>query len=276
MRIISLIAFAPILINSIDGVQLIEAVGKTSESGHWEQVWSDEFDGDTLDETVWVYDTGAGGWGNEELEYYTEGENLSVEDGCLVITARHDPNGGEKEYTSSRIKTELKRYFMYGRIEARIRLPKGQGVWPAFWMMGCGGGAFWPFCGEIDIMEAINNCDVCHGYIHWGIADEKSKDGYKLFSDGTKTENPDPGEWHTYAIEWSEDEIRWYCDDVCFHSFSVDRSDSSRSIFRKPFQLILNLAIGGWPGKPDNSIFPQSMYVDYVRVYSWEEQEGES
>lgn len=270
LRIVSLALALSQLATSFLSIPPIEAVGRVSENGHWEQIWSDEFEGDALDQTVWGYDVGKDRWGNNELEYYTAGENLSVEDGCLVITAKYDPDSDFKKYTSSRIKTKLRKHFRYGRIEARIQLPKGHGVWPAFWMMGCGSHYLWPYCGEIDIMEAINACYVCYGTIHWGIQDKQN--GYELFSDGAKTNNPSPWKWHIYAIEWSEDEIRWYRDDICYHSFPINQSDLTRSVFQEPFYLILNLAIGGWPGEPDDSIFPQSMYVDYVRAYTWEEE----
>lgn len=239
------------------------------DSANWQLVWSDEFDGDNLNLDYWSYDVGKGKWGNEEEEYYTKGENLSIEDGCLKITAKYNPENEANPYTSSRIITRGKVSFLYGKIEAKIKLPSGQGIWPAFWMMGNENP--YPACGEIDIMEAINMCDIAHGNIHWGHKGENGKgiNGYQIISDGggeSRIDNSD--QWHTYSVMWSEEEIRWMLDGNAYYSFQIDEENEAQKAFKSPFYLLLNVAVGGkWTGKPDVSIFPQSMYVDYVRVY---------
>lgn len=241
--------------------------GKLTARDDLELVWSDEFDGDALDLDSWVYDVGANRWGNEELEYYTEGENLEVKDGSLVITARKEEYEGA-QYTSSRIKTKEKVSFQKGRIEARMKLPSGQGIWPAFWMMGRVGS--WPQCGELDIMEAINDCSIDYGNIHWGVETDEgyTVNGHANMADGDHVGIDQPEDWHVYALEWDAQEFRWYRDDKCFFTFEYDKEVEGHDAFEDPFYLILNVAVGGnWTGKPDDSIFPQSMYVDYVRVY---------
>lgn len=238
---------------------------KTDEAAEWKLVWSDEFDDETLDLNIWTYDVGKDNWGNEELEYYTEGLNTELVDGNLVITARKEPFGGA-EYTSGRIKTMEKLAVQYGRIEARIKLPSGQGIWPAFWMMGVND--YWPRCGEIDIMEAINDCDRDYGNVHWGVnSGEAGK--YINTADGGNIRIDNPEDWHIYAFEWDESTLRWYFDDNCFFEFTYDVKKDGQHVFHNPFYMILNVAVGGnWTGAPDDAIFPQSMYVDYVRVYS--------
>lgn len=229
---------------------------------NWVLVWSDEFDGNKLNSRFWQYDVGRDKWGNEEPEYYTRGKNLEVKDGNLIITAKHNPASEKKRYTSSRIKTQNRVSFRYGRIEARIQLPVGQGMWPAFWMMGNAAGQKWPACGEIDIME--NTGDFARSYcaIHWGTRED-------LHSDGDNTRLIDRKDWHVYAVEWNEKELRWYLDNECFFVHPFDKEDPMQNSFQEPFYLLLNVAVGGtMGGKIDHSIFPKSMKVDYVRVYS--------
>ena len=238
-------------------------------------VWSDEFDGASIDESNWNFDIGTGapdlnGWGNNELEYY-RAENATIEDfpgggRGLVIEAREESYGG-MGYTSSRLNSKGKREFAYGRIEARIRLPEGRGIWPAFWMLGANIESHaWPVCGEIDIMEMVGHePDTVHGTIHYGDPWNYDGRGYTLasgkFSDG----------FHVFALEWEPGELRWYVDGDLF---STQRSwyssaDDYPAPFDRPFFILLNLAVGGnWPGSPDGTtVFPQRMYVDYVRVY---------
>lgn len=242
----------------------------------WNLVWEENFDGNTLDEKTWNYNVGKDKWGNNELEYYTEGDNLTVEDGCLVITAKKETDEALIEkygtaYTSSRITTMKKVSAKYGRVEARIKLPLGQGLWPAFWMMGSANYYAWPACGEIDIMEHLNSntkiSAALHGYS--GKTDDPLHNGYVHVSYGDKWfDVPTPDDFHIYAFEWDATTMKWYVDDVCFWTYTRDVNDEYQWIFDEPFYIILNVAIGGWPGNPNDEIFPKSMYVDYVKVYA--------
>ena len=236
-----------------------------AEKAGWELVWADEFEGQTLNEENWVYDLGGGGWGNNEWQFYTDRpENIRVAKGKLIIEARKEDYRGS-DYTSARIKTQYLHSWAFGRIEARIKLPTGQGIWPAFWMLGedfptTG----WPDCGEIDIMENIGNPCTVYGTVHGpgysgggGVGSSYPLEG-KPLNEG----------FHTYAVEWSPGEISWFVDDVRFNSISP--SDvPGEWVYDHPFFLILNLAVGGeWPGYPDQTTeFPQQLQVDYVRVY---------
>jgi beta-glucanase (GH16 family) len=241
-------------------------------------VWSDEFNGKNgslPDPSKWTYDIGGSGWGNHELEYYTNRrENVRIEDGNLVITARQEPynvpNGAEFEYTSARLKTQGLFSQAYGRFEARIKLPAGQGIWPAFWMLGDNiGSAGWPKCGEIDIMENVGKePGINHGSLHAPSSTAATSDrtatialpaGQKLSDD-----------FHVYAVEWEPDAVRFYLDANLYATFnSANWPAGGRWVFDHRFFLILNVAVGGdWPGPPDEeTAFPQTMLVDYVRVY---------
>ncbi|RME82167.1 MAG: glycoside hydrolase family 16 protein [Caldilineae bacterium] len=230
-----------------------------------ELMWHDEFDGESLNPADWNIETGAGGWGNNELQFYTDRpENLRLEDGVLVIEARQEDYKGSR-YTSARINTQYKHAFRYGRIEARLKLPTGKGIWPAFWMLGEDlPRAGWPAAGEIDIMENIGEPHTVYGTVHGpgysgagGVGAPYTVAGAALTQD-----------FHTYAIEWAPGEIRWYLDDALFNI--VDEGDVPGPwVYDHPFFIILNLAVGGnWPGNPDaNTRFPQQLLVDYVRVY---------
>lgn len=227
-------------------------------------VWSDEFNGSTIDTNNWVYEigTGSGGWGNNELQYYTSRpENARIENGNLVIEARKESYGG-MNYTSARLKTQGKKSFKYGRIEARIKLPKGQGLWPAFWTLGADiGSVGWPKSGEIDIMEHVNNENNTHGYIHWDVNGHASYGGPSHTIDVTQ--------YHVYSIEWTPSSIKWFIDGVPFKEANIENNINSTEEFHKEHFLLLNMAVGGnWPGSPDGStVFPAKMFVDYVRVY---------
>lgn len=230
-------------------------------SGQWKLVWSDEFDYNGLpDPAKWGNEVGF--IRNNELQYYTKGriENTEVKGGFLYITAKKE-NFEKAGYTSASITTEGKYSFTYGKVEARMKLPKGQGMWPAFWMMGQNRSEVgWPRCGEIDIMEHINTEDILYGTLHWH--------NEKHVSNGTKTPCT-VGEFHSYSIEWDQRSIRWFLDGKQFHEVSVADGANSTEEFHRPFYLILNLAIGGdWPKNPDSTTtFPDNVIVDYVRVY---------
>lgn len=240
-----------------------------AEAADWNLVWSDEFEGNSLDTSKWSYDIGTGdwGWGNNELQYYTDRtDNVAVSDGVLKITAKQESYNGSS-YTSGKIKTQDLHSFKYGKIEARIAAPNGQGFWPAFWMLGSNySTAGWPYCGEIDIFEHVNTEDTVYGTVHWDAS------GHANY--GGTISGIDVSQYHVYSIEWDEDYITWYCDGVQYHQIAITDGTGDTNEFHEAFFLILNLAVGGtWPGSPDSTTtFPSTMYVDYVRVY----QEGSS
>jgi beta-glucanase (GH16 family) len=231
----------------------------------WSMVWSDEFDGSALNEQVWSYNigTGIGGWGNNELQYYTNNpNNIEVSNGSLKITARQENFNGSN-YTSSRIITNNLMEFKYGKIESRIKVPIGQGLWPAFWMLGANfETASWPQCGEIDIMEHINNESVTNGTVHWN---NNSGHSYK----GSAVPF-DENDFHVYAAIWDSTNVTFELDGHSYFRFPFLESNNTEAIFRKEFFLLLNVAVGGnWPGNPDGSAtFPASMEVDYIRIYN--------
>lgn len=226
-------------------------------------VWSDEFDGPTINPSNWKYDIGVGsnGWGNNELEYYTNRPaNANIENGNLQIIAKKEAYGG-RSYTSARLKTQGLQNFTYGKIEARIKAPVGQGIWPAFWMLGKNiTEVGWAKCGEIDILEHVSNSPTIHGTIHW--YDNKNVNyGGSTPCDVTK--------WHVYGIEWDAKAIKWFLDGKKYHEASILNNVNSTDEFHLPFFIILNLAVGGnWPGPPNSTtLFPDTLFVDYVRVY---------
>jgi len=232
----------------------------------WTLVWHDEFDGKKVNEENWTYDIGGWGWGNGEAQYYTSREeNARLEDGLLVIEARQE-KFENSYYTSARLKSQGIQEFQYGRVEARIKVPEGKGFWPAFWMLGAGfDGNNWPDCGEIDIMEFVGRePDLVIGTLHG-----PGYSGALGLSQWNRQEFNVPDEFHTYAIEWEEDTIRWYFDGD--HYFTVDREDVGNRewVFNQPFFIILNLAIGGTLGGTIglDTEFPSQLLVDYVRVY---------
>jgi beta-glucanase (GH16 family) len=241
-----------------------------AEAPRWELVWSDEFNDPAINSKNWTYDTGGGGWGNNELEYYTKRpENSSIShdrsgNGFLVIEARKE-HFGNRSFTSARLKTQGLHSWTYGRIEARINLPAGSGVWPAFWMLGANiPQVGWPKCGEIDILEHVPSLgpDTVRGSLH---APGFSA-GDSLHGDGSV---PDLlGQFHIFAVEWEPNQVRWYLDGKNYYTAN-SRAARGRWVFDHPFFIILNLAIGGnWPGPPDATTpFPVRMLVDYVRVY---------
>jgi len=237
-------------------------------------VWADEFDGEALDLSKWSPQIGDGcdispdlcGWGNNELQFYRP-ENATVSDGTLKIEARRESAGG-RSYTSARLRSIDQGDWTYGRFEARIKLPTGQGLWPAFWMLPTDevyGG--WPQSGEIDIMELVGNEPATvHGTIHYGRPWPNNSFSGTAF---TLQEGIFQDDFHEFAIEWEPDQIRWYVDG--YHYFTRTRGDvaPNRWPFDQDFHFLLNVAVGGnWPGSPDGStVFPQIMEVDYVRVY---------
>ena len=246
--------------------------------GEYQLVWSDEFEGTVLDESVWGYNTGGNGWGNNEKQYYTDRpENIRVQNGMLEIEARKEQYQNN-EYTSARIMSKGKKTFTYGKFESRIKFPGGGGTWPAFWMMGNSGN--WPNCGEIDIIEHVGNMDARASFaVHTVL-----KNGTRG-NNWTKTQwfdYPLSGDFHIYGVEWAQEEkdgkdvIRFTVDGVQYAEVWEEQIDNNDSWpFNKPFFIIFNLAVGGnMGGQIDNSIFdsPRIMYVDWVRVYQRNEK----
>ena len=232
-------------------------------------LWADEFDGDGVDRDRWTFEIGTGnnGWGNNELQYYRE-ENTVVSDGALVIQALREDFGG-REYTSSRMVTMDKQEFRYGRIDIRAALPEGQGLWPALWMLGANFDEVgWPSCGEIDIMEALGqDTRRILGTAHYGVTGRSHAFQTDRYDLGRGRDYVD--RWHVYSIEWSQNSIRWYVDDVQFHELTPADLRGAPWPFNKPFFMIFNVAVGGnLPGSPDaTTVFPQRMAVDYIRVF---------
>lgn len=233
-------------------------------------VWSDEFNYKGLpDSSKWGYDRGAGGWGNNELQYYTRGrqENARVQDSNLVIEARKENFEGAA-YTSARLVSKNKGDWKYGRFEIRAKLPAGKGMWPAIWMLPTkwmyGG---WPQSGEIDIMENVGYLpDSIFGTVHTG-AYNHSINTQKVKSILTKNISTS---FHVYAIEWTAEEISFFVDGKKYNNFKNEHTNSAAWPFDQEFHLLLNIAVGGnWGGKygVDDNIFPQQMVIDYVRVY---------
>ena len=280
MRILSLIV-SPFLLLSLTsrGGGAIAQPPVHPPTSAFTLVWSDEFssaNGSAPDSTKWTYDIGGGGWGNQELEYYTSRpQNVQIQNGNLVITALQEnytgTDGIARNYTSARLKTQNLFAQAYGRFEARIKIPRGQGIWPAFWMLGndiTQNG--WPKCGEIDIMENIGRePGIIHGSLH-------GPSSVAPTSDRTSTIFLPAGQnyaddFHVYAIEWEPGAVRFYLDSNNYATFAEGQWPSGGQwVFDHPFFIILNLAVGGvWPGNPGSTTqFPQQMLVDYVRVYS--------
>jgi beta-glucanase (GH16 family) len=223
-------------------------------------VWSDEFNGTSVDPANWTFETGSLGVNNEK-EYY-QAQNATVANGNLVITAKNETVGGFP-YTSARMNSANKVLVNYGKIEARIKLPMGAGLWPAFWMLGVdiNAGVSWPGCGEIDIMEHVNADSIIYGTMHWSAGGQEADYGQNLASS--------PSEYHIYSVVWDTNAIKWYVDDTLYVTASIANDVNSTDAFHKPFFIILNLAVAGnFPGQTvDLSKLPASMYVDYVRVY---------
>jgi beta-glucanase (GH16 family) len=231
--------------------------------------WSDEFEGNAVNTNNWTFETGASGWGNNELQNYTSGANSEVSDGKLIITARKvNDNKVAGSYTSSRMITRNKQEFKYGRMEIRAKVPSGTGIWPAIWMLGSNFPTVgWPACGEIDIMEYVGyQPNRVHSTLHTPSSYGNSVNGKTTVLETIEEE------FHNYGMIWTEKYISFYIDDVknITYTYAPANKNASTWPFDQPFFFILNVAVGGtWGGAQgiDNNIFPQSMQVEYVRVY---------
>ena len=230
-------------------------------------VWADEFDSTALNTDDWNYETGNSGWGNEESQFYRSGDhNARVQDGYLIITAKREGFSGAP-FTSARTTTQNNQSFQYGRIDIRARLPYGQGLWPALWMLGDNiSSAGWPSCGELDIMELIGgdgyNDRTVHGTAHWaGTSGAQASHGAaKSLPNGKYAD-----QFHVFSMVWDQSTIRWYVDNIQYHSLNI----GGLSAFHQPHFFIFNIAVeGNWPGPVGPTTqFPQFMVVDYVRVF---------
>src|SRR5215813_1321233 len=245
----------------------------------WSLIWSDEFDGaegSAPDSTKWGYDIGGNGWGNNELESYTNRTQNAYLDGSgnLVIKVINETftgtDGISRNYTSARLLTKGKFEQKYGRFEARIKVPFGQGIWPAFWMLGSDiSQVNWPACGEIDIMENVGRePSINHGSMHGpGYSGGSPLTGSFTLPNGQRLSD----DFHVFAIEWDPNTVRFYVDSTLYESHTpADMPASGTWVYEHPFFILLNVAVGGsFPGNPDQSTtFPQTMVVDYVRVYT--------
>ena len=228
-------------------------------------VWEEQFNGSELDTSVWNFELGNGcpdncGWGNNERQFYTK-VNHRLENGKLIITARER----DSSYTSTRITTKGKKEFKYGRMEARAKLPTGQGIWPAFWMLGADiGEVGWPDCGEIDIMEYVGRePHTAYTTIH-----TRATHGENASSEKTTLPNIEEG-FHIYAVDWTADAIKFYVDDDLLYTYAPEEHTKAVWPFDQPFFFLINIAVGGNFGGPevDDSIFPQEYIVDWVKVY---------
>ena len=232
--------------------------------------WGEEFD-NGIDLSAFNFEIGDGcpdicGWGNNELEFYTDEEkNARTEDGKLIITATKSSSG---KFESARITTQGKKVFKYGRMDIRAKLPIGQGIWPAIWMLGADiNEVGWPACGEIDIMEYLGHQpNIAYGTAHWGPQGR----GYSTYSTGEQRRATSYADnFHVFTLVWEENRMDWYIDETKFHTITPSDMRGEQYRFNNDFFLILNVAVGGnWPGTPDGTtVFPQTMEVDYIRVF---------
>ena len=248
-----------------------ETTSSSSAEPAAQYLWHDEFDSETIDTSKWTFEigTGAGGWGNNEWEYYTSRkENAYIKDGVLHIRAQKEDYEGQK-YTSARMITKDKFAFTYGTVEARIALPTGKGIWPAFWMLGENFDTVgWPACGEIDIIEAVNTENKIYGTNHWANGSEYATYGNNTGNYRDQKFELDVTQFHTYKFTWDEKYIRMYVDDFMYHEILIENNEGDTEEFHKPFFFLLNVAVAGnWPGfEVDDSQFPNEMLVDYIRV----------
>lgn len=237
-------------------------------------VWEDNFDGTELDTTQWSYQIGTGTlygldrWGNNELQYYTDRpENVKVENGSLIITALEEDFDGS-EFTSARLRTKDKADWTFGKFEFRAKMPKGQGLWPALWMLSTDEVfGTWPKSGEIDVMELVGHePEITHGTIHYGPdwPNNKSKTRSKALESGDFSDD-----FHVFTIEWEVNKIQWFLDGELFYTMDSQSIRPDNWPFNQKFHLLVNVAVGGnWPGNPDDTtVFPQTMEIDYIKVY---------
>lgn len=248
----------------------VDNAGYTTATGYpgYTLAWSDEFNGNTINNSWWTFETGKTGWGNNELQNYTSStENAFVSAGNLIIEARRE-SSGSNNYSSARMITKGQKVFKFGRIDIRAKAPKGKGIWPALWMLGNNIDAVsWPACGEIDILELLGHePNKIYGTLHWGAnaGSHASKGTSYVLGTGSFDQ-----QFHVYSIIWTPDAIKILIDDQQYLQFAKSDVGSSTYPFNADFFFIFNIAVGGnWPGSPDSTTpFPQRLVVDYVRVF---------
>lgn len=275
--LLTLLFACPVPLLSIVLLSTFGSAQPAPTASPWHLVWSDEFNapaGNSPDPAKWAFDLGGNGYGNHELETYTSrAANAQQTEGNLVITAIKEdatgPDGIPRHYTSARIRTQGHFAQVYGRFEARLQLPVGKGIWPAFWLLGSDAGADgWPACGEIDIMEEIGDPSTVYSTLHGpGYSGGHALSTKFPLPSGQSADTA----FHLYAVEWAPDDIKFFFDDhLVAHRTPADLPAGAHWVYDHPFFIILNLAVGGdWPGNPDaTTTFPQHMLVDYVRVYT--------
>jgi hypothetical protein len=253
-----------------DGTYLpVDGSGYNAPSGYagMNLVWSEDFNGKILNPAVWTHETGGGGWGNNELENYTNSpSNSFCSGGYMIIEARNELSGA-RNYSSARIISKDKKTFTYGRIDIRAKLPKGKGIWPALWMLGNSiSEVSWPACGELDIMELLGHePQKVYGTMHWGPQGGSSTHigGDVSLSSGNFSDS-----FHVFSLKWEQNQLSFLVDNVPYFTGSKTQVNGNYP-FDKPFFFIMNVAVGGnWPGNPDfTTVFPQRMIVDYIKVY---------
>ena len=241
-----------------------------AQDKEWKLLWSDEFDKPGApDISKWDYQVGGDGWGNQELQFYTKDRsgNARVEDGHLIIEARKEPWEG-KDYTSARLVTRGKEEWKYGKIAVNAKLPKGRGSWPAIWMLAANDPMRWPDDGEIDIMEHVG---YDQGKVHGSVHCKKYHHSIGTHKTGTVMVSDCSEKFHVYGVEWNKDLVKISVDDKPYFEFENEGSGYDAWPFDNKMYLLLNVAVGGaWGGAKgvDDSIWPQRMEVDYVRVYA--------
>lgn len=252
-----------------------EAEPEVPQLDGYDLIWNDEFDGEAMDESIWSYEPHEPGWTNEELQEYTEStDNVFLRDGKMVIKAIKTEKDGKEYYTSGKVKTQNKQDFLYGKVVASAKVPQGQGLWPAIWMMPTEESYYgqWPKCGEIDIMEVLGNqVDTAYGTIHYGEPHGEQQGTYVL--EGSTFAD----DFHEYSVEWEPGEMRFYIDGNLYHTvndwFTAVSGEDEKPYpapFDQTFFVQMNLAVGGtWPGNPDETTdFDKAEFeIDYVRVY---------
>lgn len=270
---VTAVPFGTGTISSENGLNLVtDNTGYTTPESYpgYTLAWADEFSGTTVDQSAWNFETGNGtnGWGNHELEYYTNStNNIFVSNGNLIIEARKQAIGGQN-YSSGRMTTFGKKNFQFGRIDMRAKLPVAKGLWPALWMLGSNINTTpWPACGELDMMELIGvNPSTVYGTMHWNSASNVHG------SRGSSFNLPSGNfshQFHVFSLKWVQDQVQWLVDDQVYLTTTRADVGAANYPFNAPEFLIFNVAVGGdWPGAPDaNTTFPQRMFVDYVRVF---------
>lgn len=256
---------ASVTIKNDDDAVIVPTDGYSTPTSYagYKLVWQDEFSGSTISND-WTFEIGDHGWGNNEWQYYTNGNNAWLDNGNLIIEAREEQFQGA-DYTSSRMITMNNQSFQYGRVDIRAVLPEGQGIWPALWMLGDNFQTIgWPACGEIDIMEVVGHePSTVHGTVHWDNNGHVEYGNSYTLTNGKKFSD----EYHVFSIIWDDTSIKWFVNDIQYSEVSITPAHMSE--FHAPFFFIFNIAVGGnWPGYPDGTtLFPQRMIVDYIRVF---------